>query len=85
MNPWELLTKANDRAHFQSESVGICLGHMTNALIDLQSGETKATAIATLKRGLALIEERQAPMRALAAEIALAGSSVPAKHFSGDA
>ncbi len=68
-DPWKLLEKASDRARFSSESLGICLGHMTNAIIDLQSGETKAHAIETLQRGLDIIEERQAPIRALAQEI----------------
>jgi limonene-1,2-epoxide hydrolase len=82
---WELAKRAQDRAYFQTESLGICMGYMRNAMIDLQSGETKATAIATLQRGLALIEKRQAPMRELVQAIAMDAQRVETERLDGEA
>lgn len=63
--PWELLTRANDRAFENAAQVGALLGHMKNAVIDLQAGESKATAIRTLQGGIDMIEKHWAERRAL--------------------
>lgn len=54
-DPWALLERANARANDLATELGRAHGHMMNARIDLESGETKAKAIATLTRGIDFI------------------------------
>ena len=64
-----LYNRTQERCFENAEQVGILLGHMTNAIIGLQSGDTKADAIRTLERGIALVNERNRPIRELADKI----------------
>ena len=53
MDAWKLVKSYDERAWRNFDALQAALGHMRNAIIDLQTGETKAHAIRTLERGIA--------------------------------
>jgi hypothetical protein len=59
IDPFKLYELTDARAWRNHEALQIALGHMRNAIIDLETGETKATAIRTLERELAAVAEKQ--------------------------
>ena len=64
---WDLLERANARCNDLASALGSAVGHMMNARIDLETGETKAHAIRTLTRG---IEIARKPLDELEARVA---------------
>ncbi len=69
MDPWKLLETTDARAWRNFELLQAAQGHMMNAMFALEAGETKASAIDILKRGLAIIEAAHAEtMAKLAAQ-----------------
>jgi len=76
---WDLVERANLRASDLAAALGSALGHMMNARIDLETGETKATAIRTLARGIEIarkpLDEQEARVAAIKAEIAAKGNA----------
>lgn len=58
IDPWKLVELTGARAWRNHEALQIALGHMSNAVIDLETGETKATAIRRLKDGFAAVQRK---------------------------